>query len=557
MAEIVETMTSSPKMVTAGGVAATAVVTGAVMLWKHLDSETLSKDQQAQLKFIEDCYKDTIPDKLDLPPEFATEDGKPEIEMTRRFEYAYWESIIERNGKTTGFAAASTEAQDIITMICQYQRKRSYGKVVGGKRGDPINLMWEEFKNFLVVLATVQSVTEETIKSVQQRIHYIERLGDEKFFTVTLLGADSGGNNTLLTMERVRNDLSTRVLPVLEREFNTLCVRNKLEELIKRCRKLIAELIKYCLYVYSDTKLDEGFRFADLDNGTLSGTLVGSLLSALRNSNSVKWGHDEVERSLEEDNLFSNAAGKMQIDPQLVPPKMQGKSVDEIVKENGKKSGIHKELREEASLRPYFTLLGLIQEFAAFTGHWRTTRDLAGVGGDLMIYGPGLEHINRLCPAFCELTRRINECVEATNLTADALYLTVLKENNSKAFRKNAQVCRKMRFVFVEHLQKVQEECDAILSTANRSVDIADKTQKKWDAFLQSSATVLGRLQRCGIDAPPPSAPSRQLGYRAAALELMKSATAVAASSGDKQNGGAGGASDSPTNGQSKSCVIS
>ena len=44
----------------------------------------------------------------------------------------------------------TTEVKDLISIICDYQSKRTYGVLIGGKEGDPINLMWEEFKNFLV-----------------------------------------------------------------------------------------------------------------------------------------------------------------------------------------------------------------------------------------------------------------------------------------------------------------------------------------------------------------------------------------------------------------------
>ena len=105
--------------------------------------------------------------------------------------------------------------------------------------------MWEEFKNFLVVLATVTHVSLTTIKSVQQRVHFIETVGDEKYFEVNqLLGPESSRNNSLLTMEHVRRDLQHRVLPLLQREYNTLCVRNKLEMMINSCKALIADLIK-------------------------------------------------------------------------------------------------------------------------------------------------------------------------------------------------------------------------------------------------------------------------------------------------------------------------
>ena len=66
-----------------------------------------------------------------------------------------------------------------------------------------------------VLLAAVTHVTLSTIKSVQQRVHYIEVLGDEKYFDMkSIFGADSAKNNSLLTMERVRKDLIIRCPPL-------------------------------------------------------------------------------------------------------------------------------------------------------------------------------------------------------------------------------------------------------------------------------------------------------------------------------------------------------
>ena len=64
--------------------------------------------------------------------------------------------MIQQNAHTANQGVVKTEVLDLISIICDYQSKRNYRSIFGGKEGDPINLMWEEFKNFLVCSALAQ-----------------------------------------------------------------------------------------------------------------------------------------------------------------------------------------------------------------------------------------------------------------------------------------------------------------------------------------------------------------------------------------------------------------
>ena len=58
-----------------------------------------------------------------------------------------------------------------------------------------------------------------------------------------------------------------------------------------------------------------------------------------------------------------------------------------------------------------------------------------------MIYGPGLQYVHELCPAFSNLVRDIKASMDEITQYSDKQYMAALQQDCDRVFRANVQVC--------------------------------------------------------------------------------------------------------------------
>lgn len=414
-----------------------------------------------QMRFIHKAYCEAM--------EVGEEDLPIQLKMDDHFYPTYKPSVSDFDEHTfmrkmqdvVGLLRNPAEA--IISTICAYQRERYERFTFNGYLNDPRTLLLEEFKDWAMrTLAPASCTTESILNEVRRRHSYVLRLqhGQQGLFQ-----AGSGERSLLGTLKDVRNVFETRVLPTIEAERAHSSAREQLHTLEARGTDGLMHGVQFLFYVLRNTpNTPADCTITNLRAQQHAGmkdamqTKSGQMLQLLLNTPSFKTLFPENQSSnqrellsaarplmltsQEEEEMTTSAVfcdkdAKPQIPNVLT---RITRNSDAIISPadflSSSNSGIVP-LRPEAATAAYETftrLHALLKLLADLLVSCRKARQLAGPGGDLLVYGPGGEEVRRLMQSLEIVQTDINR--QVSKLTQIGVReLDGIKPNQEKAWR--------------------------------------------------------------------------------------------------------------------------
>lgn len=342
---------------------------------------------------------------------------------------------------------------------------------------DPRTLLLEEFKDWAMrSLAPASCTTEATLIEVRRRHSYVLRLqhGQQGLFH-----SGSGERSLMGTLKDVRSVIETRILPTIETERAHSSAREQLHTLEARGTDGLMHGVQFLFYVLRNTANTPGdCTISNLQSQQHAGmkdamqSKSGQMLQVLLNTPSFKelfpesvnneplLPHENPVQTLlltnDEQEEMTKTAVFCTTDAKPMVPKVltqnlrptssalaatassTGESIVITPKEflSQSNAGVVT-LRTEAASDAYdiFTKLhGLLKLLADLLVSCRKARQLAGPGGDLLVYGPGGEAVRHLMQSLEAVQTEIGR--EVSKLTRIGVReLDRLKPNQEKAWR--------------------------------------------------------------------------------------------------------------------------
>lgn len=353
-------------------------------------------------------------------------------------------------------------AEAIISTICAYQKERYERFAFGGYLNDPRTLLLEEFKDWAMrTLAPASCTTESILIEVRRRHSYVLRLqhGQQGLFH-----SGSGERSLMSTLKDVRSVIETRVLPAIEAERAHSSAREQLHTLEARGTDGLMHGVQFLFYVLRNTpNTPADCTISNLQAQQHAGmkdamqTKSGQMLQVLLTTPSFKTLFPEAPSSqrsealrplqltMEEELEMRNTSVFCDSDSNAIVPTVltrgargseASKAITPVEFLSQSNSGIVPLRPETAAtaLDTFTRLHGLLKLLADLLVSCRKARQLAGPGGDLLVYGPGGEEVRRLMQSLESVQNEISRLVsKLTQLGVREL--DRLKPSQEKAWR--------------------------------------------------------------------------------------------------------------------------
>lgn len=502
-----------------------------------------------QLNFIRDEFMEiySLQDKSQIPI-FETIEVKSFFGILKRtysttkirentFEKECWEEDIEIGDDLLG-----ETMMHIIEMVCDYQWLRFHRVVGSGFLNDPRNLLCHELKTWCVkhCKGDIESIKSfcDNQGELLKRIQFIDRLIDDSqghfkqggiLSDITLKEALNYTSKNLKSMYGI---LKTHIKNLSAREEFKI-VHSNSKRLLRRCINMLhyglhKDVVPQVSDIPSliDPPTKPLKRIMNTDVGTLlQGLLKSPIFTRIKspvfskiNGASLRSGHQK--RDSVTDKLFESIQD-------LLPEYVQDgvvMSTDKnyfkkfnivyhLLNSNQSETGIFELLNNETVVSEFVELHTLVKELAYFVYAGQLLYDLAGMSGELLIYGfinKPVEEVLR-CYVGCikQLIESFNSYFEKLNICkgelivqrkTDVDWMINFKrvKNIHHAFLRSAETCLKHLNSVIDkakgsNIKKLSKQIDGHLSTF---VDTSQILCMRWGGVditkLDHSTTVSG-----------------------------------------------------------------
>nr|KAE9046423.1 hypothetical protein PR002_g1655 [Phytophthora rubi]KAE9051301.1 hypothetical protein PR001_g1567 [Phytophthora rubi]KAE9357343.1 hypothetical protein PR003_g1832 [Phytophthora rubi] len=427
-------------------------------------SKSYSQLEMDQMRYVHQAYCEAMEvSEEDLPTALKMDDNFYPLHNPTISDFDE-NSYLRKMQDVVGLLRNPAEA--IISSICAYQRER-YDRAFAfsGYLNDPRTLLLEEFKDWAMrSLAPASCTTESILLEVRRRHSYVLRLqhGQQGLFH-----SGSGERSLLGTLKDVRNVIETRVLPTIETERAHSSAREQLHTLEARGTDGLMHGVQFLFYVLRNTPNTpadctisnlQAQQHAGMKDamGSKSGQMLEVLLttpsfkelfpqnqSAISPQDSLPslLLTNEEEEEMTRTAVFCDTDAKPQVPTVLTRQLRRNSNPDEVAitpsdflqQSNSGVVALRKEVQEE-TFDAFTKLHGLLKLLADLLVSCRKARQLAGPGGDLLVYGPGGEEVRRLMQSLEAVQTEISK--EVSQLTRIGVReLDRLKPNQEKAWR--------------------------------------------------------------------------------------------------------------------------
>jgi hypothetical protein len=427
-------------------------------------SKSYSQLEMDQMRFVHQAYCEAMEvSEEDLPTALKMDDNFYPLHNPTISDFDE-NSYLRKMQDVVGLLRNPAEA--IISSICAYQRER-YDRTFtfSGYLNDPRTLLLEEFKDWAMrTLAPASCTTESILIEVRRRHSYVLRLqhGQQGLFH-----SGTGERSLIGTLKDVRNVIETRVLPTIETERAHSSAREQLHTLEARGTDGLMHGVQFLFYVLRNTPNTpadctisnlQAQQHAGMKDamGSKSGQMLEVLLTTpsfkelFPQNQTVISPQDslpsllltnEEEEEMTRTAVFCDTEAKPQVPTVLTRQLRRNSNPNEVAitpsdflqQSNSGVVSLRKEVREE-TFDAFTKLHALLKLLADLLVSCRKARQLAGPGGDLLVYGPGGEEVRRLMQSLEAVQTEISK--EVSQLTRIGVReLDRLKPNQEKAWR--------------------------------------------------------------------------------------------------------------------------
>ena len=450
------------------------------------------------------------------------------------FDLSAW---IGKMREKTFFSSA---VEDMVTVLCAYQRSRYQVTSEKGEREwsgffstslkdylhEPVQLFCEEFKRWLVFELSSADCTPETLAELQRRIFYLDQLISAKEFLPNHAACSEQPDGTFLLQDRrtifwvlleLHRKLTMEVRPRIELEIARSSAREHIEPVLSAFSQIFHYGVAFLLCVLNDKAalLDDfslsnisrdipgpGYReYLETPAGKRLKQLVDIrtqktdlLLTPGESTFSADLAHVGVGAGIGIETVVEAAAVEVN------PFWRLDLAEYEPLKKVGSGLNIHVSIRStrtSSETTDIFLLAhGLLAEFYYLEESWQAAYQMAGSGGNLLVYGFANEEVNKLLghtetnikifeAVLNELYRRANdyyisryrindlsETVWLGNFKLALSYYELLMLQLNKLHRRVQKIRIEANAVsFSERLEKAQGMFSALLDRIKNQVE--------------------------------------------------------------------------------------
>eukprot|EP00732_Lithocolla_globosa_P003293 Lithocolla_globosa_v1_NODE_2570_length_1949_cov_260.257128.p1 type:complete len:535 gc:universal NODE_2570_length_1949_cov_260.257128:1705-101(-) len=479
-----------------------SVVSTAISSIRNPLTNAYTTAEYRQLASVQDIYQRTIdqelPDCLQLDASrMPLKDLAP-----RDFLKVAW---LNRLGTTNGVARRM--AEDMISKICSYQIERRTRPAGGGYDNDPCNLVLHEFKEWVVTCLACQGNHHDVC---EKRICYVNELLSSRLFPP--------GVNSVTTMEMVLLDLRKKleeiVLPILNQETQNEVARENFIQMLRTSKLLFYHGVIFLYFIFRSTPETPTHITLELIRKPTK------IYSRVFSSTSGRCLRALVRNSTNSEALLSSPLTEQQTisgDQSLVTPRLlkptedNGETSVATIEDKGsnlsknmffskqnqvlfphgivdsdqsqRSSGVVAALQTRKALHCFLRMHGLLFEWASLTSLVAQAHDLAGLGGDLLVYHVVLRNITQLFTTTESLLASLeNEFLQVASAARAYHEHLITAKNSDNEWRKNYSSALEIMDLFKADLKECVKICHIVLQHTS---EIKSKQQ-----MLQSRAKV-------------------------------------------------------------------
>lgn len=443
------------------------------------------------MRQVHDAYKahlgDQLPVILRMKPDFsAPEQNIISIDSTTHS----W------MGKEFATGLITDKVRGIIAKICNYQQERNSRQFGGGFANDPTNLVCEEIKEWLVTICRAIP-SPEFLEKIDKRILYVDRLIKYSVFPMVSVH-ETTMQMVLLQVRRTLEEIRT----VIDRKIVASSAEELFGNLFNHLQRVLGSGVVYLCYIFRDNPdVDARVTIEDFfqrdqnlpkEIRKIIHTISGNCLQQLVNSqpivNVYTLSPQRVTTALQtynlqENNPFLNAYGFPVV-------RYQNQELNPMDCLNQNNSGIDKTFLGRCDLMSSFIRLhGLLYELAVLTLLCKQVKDLAGLGGDIIICGAANEKVNALLDYFLVLIKEIWNYLYLLNESADSYFdQLVMQRQGSTVWQRNFRFVMQERLILEDQLAQCSNLVAMIRHHTNRRTvgELIQEGREKMMDFLEN-----------------------------------------------------------------------
>jgi hypothetical protein len=485
-----------------------------------------------KMRAIHEHYSANIGGELPGLLEMDKEYSKPRQSATKnQFAKAAWISRM-------GGGSLSIFAEEMLDEICTYQTERHQRTLSSGYLDDPNNLFCEEFKQWLVDFLSHAGFTEETKEIVEKRSAYITGLDCSDLFQSGRIHTF----NMLTLLTKLRMKLERYVQPKIETELANSSAREHFQMLIDCCEQALNKGLPFLYYIFRSAHLSptsfsiEQLRRPSEQNGfaqamsTRTGLYLQQLVKAPFLNLLYPDGRqmDEVALTFESQsvtsNPFLNTSGNTYLPAELLTAEMVMASAYDYL--NSPDSGFESTFyNNEATMNLFMKCHGLFYELAKFIFICKKAKLLAGMGGDLLVYGLSNRSVQQLLNTYKILSESLRKTLESLKRTAGEHYDKLVQDRKAKGgWIANYRLIERDKLVFTI-LDKLKESRTAIDQIMSRMYQISlkqrlDRAREETVIFTAQTEQLSDHLGMM-LGLPPRESEGSLLSSQARIISLM------------------------------------
>lgn len=444
-------------------------------------------------------------DKLKKVPLLFEQNFFPEKTLT------HWLRLLSRNSITHFI-------KNILGYVCEYQTQRDAR--IWCKKGynyDPTNLFFEEFKGWLIEISKVDIQTTPPLLSVMEgRITYLSYLINSNVFKS---GNVSPTREVILL--HIRTILEQQIKPTVELEQLRQSAREQFKTLKFTVQELIEQSITFLFYVFRNTS-DTPTNFII---GQVSVPTLPSYQSAILGNRSGVLLHNlmtipimqfvcpplkPINEPSQTDGLKSLTV--TELTPHHFLPKRE--HIDYLLfskkanfqfsygySDNLDQSGLHAEFENEDCAIKFFKMHRHLEELALFYLICNLIFELAGEGGNVLVYQQAQKGIQAIMDRYAKLIAAFKKNVNSLWESSERLQTSIVKKETK--ITESTTIWRENRQYTFAAYQKIEELIKINQAiTGKINLKIVDMNTETYHLWIRQQTEFLSQLVEIFCEKP-------------------------------------------------------
>jgi len=493
---------------------------------KILRKETYTDIEKKQMTALQSCYAQTHPEDSQSPLFKMNEEGTKPLHVISKQDMLKPTWIKGQKG-----GLLQTEADSMIGVVCEYLSYRSdQGYFSKGHRNDPEHLTCSGFLHWLAFKLWSAPCDETTLAMVEAELRYLESVQGANIFKE----GDFSEKTMVSVMTQLRRVLQEAVIPTIKREIANTHAREHLSVLRVQGKEILMRGFQFLYYILRNTedtptanipRLRRRERAYCCVADTRSGKLLDALIQSPPYRTIFQEEHEQSAPNKEAANnavLLKRAGTHRRLSPRQAPTASNVFLTTanklcipySLLKEQTTQSDITFYLCEDSTLKKFddtgiypafmqnsemletfIEMHALLQELAKVFLACDEACDLAGVGGDILVYGISNKQINLLMDTLKKLCEALVKCQNKLSTLADHRLRQLTTDNltertEHKAWVKNYREVHIIQGKLVAALEVCQKQTDFVKEKANTvlSTDWIEQAKDKTNVFAETTA---------------------------------------------------------------------